>query len=313
MKTENNIVYSVVIPVFNEAESLQELCDKLKLVFEKLGEPFELIFVNDGSSDDSHRLLKELYSQGKKVRVIDFRRNYGKSAALRAGFNMAKGGKIITIDADLQDDPNEIPKMLDALKNGLDLVSGWKQKRKDPLNKVLASKIFNLLLRLFVGIKLHDINCGLKIYKREVVEEINLYGDLYRFLPVFAHQKGFNVGEVKVAHYPRKHGRSKFSSKKFISGFIDFLTILMLTKYFKKPAHFFGTIGMILFGLGFLVGLYVTIIKLITGITGGRIPLLLFSVLAIIIGIQFISLGLVGEIVVAQKKEDTYFIKEVLD
>ena len=310
---EKNIEYSVIVPVFDEAESLGELYDKLKQVFLNLEKSYEIIFIDDGSRDSSFQVMKDLHLQDRRIKAVRLRRNYGKSAALQAGFNIAKGDNIFTIDADLQDDPNEMPKLVETLNNDFDLVSGWKYKRKDSFNKVLASKIFNLLLRVFIGLKLHDINCGLKLYRKEVIEEINLYGDLYRFLPIFAYQRGFRVGEIKVNHHQRKHGKSKYSSKKFVSGFIDFLTIIMLTKYFKKPAHFFGKIGMALLVLGFVAGLYVSIIKFVTGNTGGRIPLLLFSILAIIIGIQFISMGLIGEIIVAQKKEDTYFIKEVLD
>jgi glycosyltransferase involved in cell wall biosynthesis len=303
---------SIIIPLYNEQDNLSELYQKLIKVLDSLNLSYEIIFVDDGSTDNSFNILKELYQRDPKVKVISFRKNFGKSAALAAGFDNTRGKIIITMDADLQDEPSEIPKLVEKIKEGYDLVSGWKYPRRDPLSKIIPSKIFNIFVSLFSGIKLHDLNCGFKAYRAQVIKEIDIYGELHRFLPVIAFQKGFKVTEIKVAHNPRKYGKSKFGPVRFIHGVLDFLTVMLLTKYTERPAHFFGGWGILSFILGFGICLYLTILWFLGQRPIGNRPLLFLGILLIIISIQLISLGLLGEIFVSRDSKKRYEVKEVL-
>jgi len=292
---------SIVCPVFNEEESVSRLTDELLEVLEPLQggriSGFEIIFVDDGSTDGTGAVLERLHAEQPQVGVIRFRTNVGKSAALARGFRASLGDIVITIDGDLQDDPKEIPSLLDKLDAGYDVASGWKAQRRDPLTKRLPSRIYNWATRLASGLSLHDFNCGFKAYRREVVEEIRVYGQLHRFLPVLAHWRGFKVGEVQVRHRARQFGVSKFGASRFLAGLLDFMTVVFLMKYRRRPLHLFGLIGLLLFGVGLVVNLYLALVWLQTHAIGGR-PLLIFGLLSTILGFQFISIGLLGEMMV---------------
>ncbi|MFH1755345.1 MAG: glycosyltransferase family 2 protein [Candidatus Latescibacterota bacterium] len=303
---------SIVIPVYNEEESLGELHDKLEEVMHALRQDYEYIFVDDGSVDGSIGVLRELHSRSARVNVISFRRNYGKSAALSAGFKAVRGDIVITMDADLQDDPAEIPKLIDTINSGYDLVSGWKQNRRDPWTKTVPSKLFNFVTAKFSGIRLHDFNCGLKAYRRRVVEVIAIYGELHRFIPVLAGWEGFRVGELSVRHFERKHGRSKYGSKRFLNGFFDLITVMFITRRALNPLHFFGRIASVLFVVGCLPQLYFFIQWL--GGTGIRVrPIMLMGFVFIIVALQIASIGLLAELISARSaKEATYALKDHL-
>lgn len=290
---------SIVIPAYNESESLPVLLQQLQSILKTYALSAEVIFINDGSTDTTTEVLNALTAEAAlRVHVIHFRRNRGKAAALTAGFQKASGDIVITMDADLQDDPAEIPKLLETLETGhYDIVSGWKYPRKDPLEKRVFSFVFNRVTAMFTGVKLHDMNCGFKAYRAEVVKELYFYGDLHRYIPILAHQAGYRVGEVKVKHHPRRFGVSKYGFKRIPKGFFDLLTVLFLTKYLKRPLHVFGTIGGIVAGIGGLIGLYLAILWVIKGGIGFR-PLLMLSVLMVILGMQFFSIGLLGELVI---------------
>jgi glycosyltransferase involved in cell wall biosynthesis len=247
---------SIVIPLLNEGLSIPLLHEELHKTLKPITEKYELIFIDDGSTDGSSDLIEILRKQDPHIKLIQFRRNFGKSAALSAGFREASGKVVITMDADLQDDPQEIPHLLDKLRTGDDVVSGWKFPRRDPLSKTFASKIFNKIVSIVTGVKLHDMNCGLKCYRQEVVRELQMYGEMHRFIPVLASWKGFKVGEIKVRHFPRRFGKSKFGFSRFLRGFFDFITVYFITKYLKRPLHFFGGIGMLCFGTGFVINFY---------------------------------------------------------
>jgi len=308
----NRMVFSVVVPLYNEEESLEELHRRLTLVMQPLSENFEIIFVDDGSTDNSFAVLKTLHEKDSRVKVIQFRKNFGKASALSAGFKKAQGEIIITLDADLQDLPEEIPNLLKKIETGCDLVSGWKVKRKDPVVRKVASRLFNYVTSFYTGVNLHDFNCGLKCYRREVIEELDLYGELHRYIPAIANWKGFNVGEVKVGHHPRMHGKSKFGSERYLRGLFDLLTVIMLTKYPEKPLHFFGLLGTILSFSGLAINVYLGIVRL-TGKWIGNRPLLLLGILLLILGVQFIFFGLMGELIVfSSQKETSYTVKDQL-
>jgi glycosyltransferase involved in cell wall biosynthesis len=310
---ENAMEFSAVIPLYNEARSLDELCSRLIQTLATLTERFELIFVDDGSTDDSFAVLQNLHRRDSRVKAIRFRRNFGKSTALSAGFKKARGRIIVTLDADLQDLPEEIPSLLNKLEQGYDLVSGWKKKRKDSLIRKMASWLFNRATSFFTGVQLHDFNCGLKCYRRELVEELALYGELHRYIPAIANWKGFRVGEVKVGHHPRMHGVSKFGSERYLRGLFDLLTVIMLTKYPEKPLHFFGLLGTILSLSGLAINLYMAILR-ISGKWISNRPLLLLGILLLILGVQFIFFGLMGELIVfSSQREKTYAVREQLD
>lgn len=314
---KRKIYLSVVIPLLNEEESLPELTEKIVgvLLREKIYD-YEIIYIDDGSTDNSYEVIKNLRKNNNRIHCIKFRRNYGKSAALAVGFDMAKGKFVITMDADLQDDPEEIPNLIAKLREGYDLVSGWKKKRYDPISKTIPSKFFNWVTSKASGVKLHDFNCGLKGYKREVVKSLYVYGEMHRYLPALAHLDGFKVTEIVVKHHPRKYGKTKFGLSRFIYGFLDLLTVLVTAKYMKRPLHFFGSIGTLLLFVGFLVDLYLAIHWFMGDKNLSNRPLLIFGVALIIVGVQFISLGLIGELIikynVMNQKNSNYSISEIM-
>jgi len=292
---------SVIIPLYNERESLAELHERLRRVIDNMDIDAQLLFVDDGSTDGSSGVLDDINKNDGRVEVIRFGANAGKAAALQAGFDRATGDYVVTMDADLQDDPAEIPALISALDGGLDLVSGWKKDRRDPLSKTIPSKLFNLVVRIMAGLKLHDFNCGLKAYRREVVKNIRIYGELHRYIPVLAKYRGFRVGEIPVKHHPRRHGRSKYGTRRFVAGFLDLLTVTMLTRYTMKPLHFFGSIGLLFCLGGGLVNLYIVYLWVESGFLNiqGRQPLLVGGVFLFLLGVQFISTGLLAELITA--------------
>lgn len=292
---------SIVIPLLNEAESLGELKTRIVEQFDKGGWKGEIIFVDDGSQDDSLAVIEDIIRSDPRVRAICFRRNFGKAAALNAGFKEVRGRIVITMDADLQDDPAEIPRLVAKLNEGFDVVSGWKKVRHDPLSKTMPSKLFNFVTSTLTGIKLHDFNCGLKAYRRAVVDEIDLYGELHRYIPALAGWRGFRIAELEVTHHARKHGSSKYGAARFLNGFLDLLTVMLLTRFTRKPLHLFGLIGISLGFVGFLIGLYLVSLKIQFGDIQGRSPLLLLAVLLIITGFQLISTGLLAEMLASYR------------
>lgn len=304
---------SVVVPLFNEAPSLNELYEKIVAALQALGISAEMIFVDDGSTDNSFETLTHLRRRDQRVRVLQFRRNYGKSAALAAAFARARGDYLVTMDADLQDDPAEMKAMLDKLEAGYDLVSGWKRQRYDSFIKRFSSKIFNRVTSIVTGLRIHDINCGLKAYRRDVTQTIPVYGELHRFLAVLAHREGFRVGEIEVKHHPRKHGKSKFGPSRFTKGFLDLLTVLFLTRYTKRPLHLFGLAGIISFVLGLGVSAYLAVERLLWSVYLTNRPLLFLGILLMIIGVQMFSIGLIGEMITATNTQaPAYFVKAEL-
>ena len=305
---------SLVIPVYNEVESIPELYRRVAEVLSTLPYSYELVFIDDGSSDGSFEGLRDLHTTDPNVRVLRFRRNFGKTAALVAGFDNSRGEIIITMDADLQDDPSEIPNFLAKLEEGYDLVSGWKKDRQDPISKTLPSKIFNAVVSSSTGIHMHDFNNGFKAYRREVTEELKLYADLHRFIPVMATWRGFRVAEIPVKHHPRKYGQSKFGAGRFAKGMLDFFKVLFLTRYMQKPLHLFGGIGALLAGIGILIGIYLTEEHFRAGNIGQR-PLLDLAVLLVITGVQLFSLGLIGEMLrhVTYRRAEEYSVRQRLE
>ncbi|MDA0986616.1 MAG: glycosyltransferase family 2 protein [Bacteroidetes bacterium] len=310
----NQTVYlSVIIPLLNEEESITELHQQLTLVLEKMRKKYELIFVDDGSTDNSFQVLQNLKKKDNKVKIIRFRRNFGKSAALMVGFKNAKGNFVITMDADLQDDPREIPSLIEKLKNNFDVVSGWKKRRFDPITKTIPSRFFNFVTRVMTGISIHDFNCGLKGYKREVIKNISVYGELHRYIPALAHWKGFSVGEVVVNHRRRKYGITKFGINRFFRGFLDLVTVLFTTRYFTRPLHLFGTWGLFSALIGIGVTLYLTFEKYFNNVPISNRPLFIVALIFIIVGVQFVSIGLLGELITkSQQTEKTYSIRDQL-
>ena len=287
---------SVVIPVFNELESLPFLVEELKMNLNNFKE-WEVIFVDDGSSDKSNNWLFKLSNENDNFKLIQFFRNYGKSAALSEGFKNAKGDYIITMDADLQDDPAEIPNLINKLEEGWDLVSGWKKNRLDPLNKTLPSKLFNFVTRIVTGIKIHDFNCGLKGYRQSVIKSINIYGGRHRYIPALAGQRKFRVTEIIVNHRERKFGKTKYGGSRIFHGFFDLITILFLNKYTQQPLHLFGFIGLGFLIIGLLAETLALYYKYFLGhFFKDHIALLMFGIMFIVIGIQFFSIGLLGEL-----------------
>ena len=305
---------SVVIPLLDEEGSLRDLHEQLKNTMQKFGGNYELIFVDDGSTDNSFRVLRELRQRNPRVKAIRFRRNYGKSAALSVGFQKAQGEFVITMDADLQDDPAEIPNLIRELKSGYDVVSGWKKKRKDPITKTLPSKFFNLVTAKVTGIKIHDFNCGLKGYKRDVVKSVNVYGELHRYIPALAHWLGFRIGETVVNHRPRRFGKTKFGMMRFTRGFLDLLTVIFTTRYVRRPLHLFGGWGILSAALGLGIGAWLTYEKYFNDVPLSNRPLFIVALIMIIVGVQFISIGLLGELISSNKTtEREYSIREEIN
>jgi glycosyltransferase involved in cell wall biosynthesis len=289
---------SIVIPAVNEEGNIEELHAAIVRALEPAGTPFEIVFIDDGSSDDTWRVTEALAASDARVVALRHRRNFGKARALATGFAAAMGDLILTMDADLQDDPEEIPRFLAKLDEGYDLVSGWKQHRQDPLGKTFPSRIFNATVRAASGVPLHDFNCGFKLYRREVVRNIRLYGELHRFAPVLAHAEGYRIGELAVRHHPRRWGSSKYGWSRLVKGFLDLLTVTFLTQYRQRPMHVLGVPGLIALTAGALIGLWLTGEKLIAGAAIGTRPLLLLSVMLVLVGAQFFGLGLLGELLV---------------
>jgi glycosyltransferase involved in cell wall biosynthesis len=295
-------VLSVVVPVHNEERSVALLYDELRSALEPLDTDWEAVFVDDGSTDGTFGALTRLHAGADNVRVVRLRRNFGKAAALGAGFDQARGETVVTIDGDLQDDPAEIPRLLAKLDEGFDLVSGWKAHRRDPLSRRLLSRIFNRVTSLFSGVRLHDMNCGLKAYRAEVVHGLRLYGELHRFIPVLAHYRGFRIAELPVNHRPREHGRSRYGIERYLRGFLDLLTVSFIGRYRHRPLHLFGGFGLVLGLLGTGILIYLTVVKALGHAIGGR-PLLLLGVLLVVVGMQFFSLGLISEMITSHHEE----------
>ena len=295
---------SVVVPVSDEELTLAPLYDELRAALEPAGEPWEVVYVDDGSTDGSFAALTRLHAEHDNVRVVRLRRNFGKAAALAAGFAQARGDVVVTIDADLQDDPGEIPRLLNKLHEGFDLVSGWKTRRRDPWLRRALSKLFNAATSRISGLRLHDLNCGLKAYRAEVVEGLRIYGELHRFIPVLAHYRGYRVAELPVNHRPRPHGRSRYGPERYLRGFLDLLTVTFIGRYRHRPLHLFGGLGLLLTAIGFVVLAYLTVVKAMGDAIGHR-PLLLLGVLLVVVGLQLFSLGLLSEMVTSQHEERT--------
>jgi len=297
-------VISIVIPLHNEERSIALLYDELEAALEPLGQDWEAVFVDDGSTDGSFAALTRLHEARENVSVVRLRRNFGKAAALATGFAQARGETVVTIDADLQDDPAEIPKLLLKLDEGFDLVSGWKTRRRDPLRRRVLSRVFNWATGRMSGLRLHDMNCGLKAYRAEVVHGLRLYGELHRFIPVIAHYRGFRIAELPVNHRPREHGRSRYGVERYVRGFLDLLTVSFIGRYRHRPLHLFGGLGLVLGFLGFVILIYLTVVKALGHAIGDR-PLLTLGVLLVVVGLQFFSLGLISEMLTSQHEETT--------
>jgi glycosyltransferase involved in cell wall biosynthesis len=295
-------VISVVVPVHDEERTVALLYEELDSALQPLGQPLEAVFVDDGSGDGSFSALTRLHDAKDNVRVIRLRRNFGKATALSTGFAHAEGDIVVTIDADLQDDPTEIPRLLAKLDEGFDLVTGWKTHRRDPLSRRIPSKIFNWVTGRVSGLRLHDLNCGLKAYRAEVVRGLRLYGELHRFIPVLAHYRGHRIAELPVDHRPREHGRSRYGVERYLRGFLDLLTVSFIGRYRYRPLHLFGGLGLLLGAVGFAVLVYLTILKL-DGHAIGQRPLLILGVLLVVVGLQFFSLGLISELITSQHEE----------
>jgi glycosyltransferase involved in cell wall biosynthesis len=309
---------SILIPLFNEEESLPELCDWIHRVLKESGLQYEIILVDDGSTDNSWKEIQSLWERFPVIRAFRFGRNYGKSAALDHGFQQCEGRVVITMDADLQDSPDEILKLYDKIENdGFDLISGWKKKRYDPISKTIPSKLFNQVTSLVSGIKLHDFNCGLKAYHSRVIKTIHLYGEMHRYIPVIARQNGFRkIGELVVEHRPRKFGVTKFGLERFIYGFLDLLSITFVSRFRKRPMHFFGSLGTISFMMGFAITLWLIFEKLYNQQNHLRVrnvteqPLFFLSLVAIVVGVQLFLAGFLGEILASQGRREEYIIRE---
>ena len=303
---------SVVVPLFNEKDALDQLYAELVEEAERLPYEFEFIFVDDGSSDGSHKVLRRFLRSDSRLQVIRFRRNFGKSAALSAGFSRASGDVIVTLDADLQDKPAEMGKLLKRLEEGYDLVSGWKRIRRDPITKRWPSRLFNFATSVLTGVPLHDINCGFKAYRREVINEVRVYGEMHRYIPVLASYRGFRVSEVPVEHRSRVHGVSKFGAGRFVGGFFDLLTVIMLTRYNSKPLHIFGVLGVLSFLAGFVIELYLSVGWLLGRPISDR-PLFFLGIVLLLVGVQFIFFGLLAEMIAySARRQEEYSIHERL-
>jgi glycosyltransferase involved in cell wall biosynthesis len=311
---------SIVIPLLNEEGNLELLHQKLTGTLAEVGQPYEIIFINDGSTDNSAQVLQTLFEGDSAVHVIHFQQNFGKTAGLTAGFRHSRGDIIITLDADLQDDPAEIPAILAKLNDGYDLVAAWRYNRQDPIDKTWPSRVFNWVVANFSGLHLHDFNCGFKGYRRPVTEQVPLYSDFHRFIPVLAAGRGFRVTEVQVQHHPRYSGVSKYGGGRAIRGFMDFITVFFLTNYLRHPLRLFGTLGLGVFGLGGLIEFYLAILWFLRALGVAEVepigtrPLFTLGILAMILGIQLVSTGLLGEMIryFTFKPEQEYIIKSIL-
>jgi len=297
------MLYSVIVPAYNEEDCILPLYNKLKDVLVDLG-THEIIFVDDGSTDQTFLKLQKCAEMNKQVKIVKFRRNFGQSAALTAGFDHACGDVIITIDADLQNDPDDIPKMLEELREGYDVICGWRKHRNDRfLRKKVPSRVFNWFCRKISGQNIHDFGSTLRVYKRQVVKNISVYGELHRFIPVLAAWKGYKVSEIEVKHHPRKYGKTKYGGGRLIRGLLDILTVYFLEKYLSRPMHLFGTLGILSVALGTAIGIYLSILRIFFGVPLSDRPLLLLAVLMVVFGVQFLTLGLIGEMMTRNRYE----------
>ncbi|MFH1827385.1 MAG: glycosyltransferase family 2 protein [bacterium] len=301
---------SFVIPAKDEADSIPILYEEIVNSLSSQNN-FEILFIDDGSTDNTLQIIKKLRRKDERVKVISLRGCFGKSVALQTGFDNSKGNIVITMDADLQDNPKDISKFIEKIKQGFDMVSGWKKKRYDPLSKTFPSKIGNFATRMLTGIKIHDLNCGFKAYKKDTLKHLHLYGELYKYIPVLAEKQNFKVGEVIVTHRPRKFGKSKFGWQRNIKGFLDMLTVVFLTGYLRRPAHFFGTFGILSFFMGFLIGLYISYLRLTTGSIQYRQPLLFLGILLMVVGVQLITTGLLAEMLVNFNQEKNTMVEYI--
>ncbi len=317
-----SVEYSLVVPVFNEEESLRMLYDEIVETAKSLDAKIELIFVDDGSTDSSWSIIESLVKADSRVRGIRFRRNFGKAAALDVGFKSATLPIVMTLDADLQDDPHEIPEFLKLIDSGYDVVSGWKQRRHDPWHKVLPSRVFNKMVSSLTGVKLHDHNCGMKCYRREIFDEITLYGELHRFVPVLAAARGYKVGEKVVQHRARKFGYSKYGFNRFVKGFLDLLTVKFVTGYGQRPQHLLGTVGLSSFAIGALTLCWMALRWVLARLPFlglaeyhlGTRPAVVYSAALMLLGAQFLSIGVVAELVVSyqNRKGREYSVKTTI-
>ena len=305
---------SVVVPLFNERDSLDELYQRLTNVLAELAPRYEIIFVDDGSEDRSVKKLREFKALNRSVRYIRFRRNFGKSAALAAGFRVARYEVIATMDADLQDIPEQLPLLLKKLDEGYDLVSGWRHRRRDRLTRRIASRVYNAVTSFFTGVRLHDINCGFKCYRREVLHEVMVYGERHRYIPVLASYRGFRLGEVRIDHAPRRHGNSRYGMERVLGGFFSLLTVILMTRYTNKPLHFFGLMGLLLAGTGSAIDLYLIAMRVLFQEWLSNRPLLIIGILLLIVGVQLILFGLLAEMIAfSYRRESDYSIVESSD
>ncbi|MDP6779524.1 MAG: glycosyltransferase family 2 protein [Candidatus Latescibacteria bacterium] len=305
---------SIVIPLLNEEESLRPLAEGIRNSMREFGRSYEIIFVDDGSTDGSPAVLEELHGSQPEVKVIQFRRNFGKAAGYSAGFAQASGRIVITMDADLQDDPAEIPGLVAKLDSGYDLVSGWKKERNDPLGKTIPSKFFNWVTGRVSGISIHDFNCGLKAYRREVTSDIRIYGELHRYIPVLAHLEGYRIGEIPVQHHARRFGVTKYGWGRLLKGFLDLLTVMFLGRFMSRPLHLFGTVGVLLGVLGMAANGYIASLWLRTRTIQNRYPLLFLGVLLTVLGVQVICTGLLADMIARdQQTHEKYNIRRILD
>jgi glycosyltransferase involved in cell wall biosynthesis len=307
---------SVIVPVLDEEGSVGELAARVATVLAGLGRSFEIVFVDDGSRDLTVQRVREARERDSRVRLVRLRRNFGKAAALSAGFDHCVGRLVITMDGDLQDDPEEIPRLLAELESReLDLVSGWKRRRRDPATKRLPSRLFNWVTRMLAGVDLHDFNCGFKVYRREVLGEISIYGELHRYIPVLASRRGFAIGELEVNHHPRRHGSSKYGWDRFYKGLLDLITVLFITRYTRRPLHLFGGFGLLFLAGGFAINIYLAWAWYFRHEDLSNRPLLLLGVLLMLLGFQVLTTGLLGEMITYKnfRRRDSYSIKEWLD
>lgn len=309
---------SIVIPIMDEEENIESLLSRLEDELGRIGKSYEIVAIDDGSKDRTYEILKRLHQKIKNLKVIKFPANFGQTAALSAGFDHAKGDIIITIDADLQNDPQDIPRLLEKLEEGYDVVSGWRKKRKDPLlTRRIPSLVANKVISFFTGVHLHDYGCTLKAYRKEVAKNIELYGQMHRFIPALAKWVGAKIAEVEVRHHPRKYGKSKYGMSRVLGVILDLITVRFLLTYSTRPIQIFGLLGFISGLIGFALAIYLSVLKLFFRVSLANRPLLLLAIFLIFIGIQFISMGLLGEMQARTYHESQnkpiYVIKEILD
>jgi glycosyltransferase involved in cell wall biosynthesis len=309
---------SIVIPVYNEEENIKELHMRLSNILPTITENYEILFVDDGSTDNSFAIIKEINREDKRVKGIKFRRNFGQSAAISAGFDYSKGNVIITMDSDLQNDPDDIPKLLETLEKGdYDVVCGWRFERADSKLKILCSKIANRLRRKFTAEDIHDSGCTLRAYKKECIADLELYGEMHRYIPALLLWKGYKIGEVKVRHHERRHGKTKYSWRRIIKGFLDLIVVTFWQKYSARPIHVFGGLGLVLGIVGFIVSVYLVIQRLFFGMSLADRPLFMVPIFMVIVGIQFVVTGVLADIMLkvyyGQKERKQYLVEVVVE